>query len=179
MTNPYLVGETVYLRPFEPEDAEIAAAWMNSREVTRTVSRSRPWSIEQEREFLRNAISERAMTLGIALKETDELIGGSGLMDINHLHRRAEFGTMIGLPEHWGKGIGTEVTRLMCTFGFEDLNLNRIYLRVAAANEGGITAYERAGFRREGVLRQASFRSGEPSDEYLMAILREEWSERR
>jgi len=55
------------------------------------------------------------------------------------------------------------------------LNLNRVALRVYEDNERGIRAYEKVGFKREGILRQDIYREGRYWNTFLMAILREEW----
>ncbi len=75
----------------------------------------------------------------------------------------------------WGKGIGTEVTEQILKIGFSENKLNRIMLTVSEPNIGGIKAYERAGFKIEGRLRQASFRDNEFHDKLIMSILKLEW----
>src|SRR5690606_306951 len=67
----------------------------------------------------------------------------------------AEYGIVIGEKDAWGKGYGTEATRLMLAYGFDVLGLQNIMLRVYANNPAGVRAYERAGFRKVGVLRNA------------------------
>jgi hypothetical protein len=67
---------------------------------------------------------------------------------------------MIGDKREWNKGYGTEVTRLLTRYAFETLNLNRVWLRVYEFNRYAIRAYEKAGYRREGVLRQDHFSDG-------------------
>ncbi len=89
--------------------------------------------------------------------------------------RRASFGILIGDKAAWGKGYGSEATRLMLRHAFETLNLNRVWLHVYEYNQRGIRAYEKVGFRREGVLRQDTFRDGRYWDTIAMAVLREEW----
>jgi RimJ/RimL family protein N-acetyltransferase len=64
-------------------------------------------------------------------------------------------------------------------YAFETLNLNKVWLHVLTSNERGIRAYERVGFRREGVLRQHLYREGRYQDLLSMAILREDWKTRR
>ena len=66
---------------------------------------------------------------------------------------------------------------LIVAYGFETLNLNRISLRVYEYNPRGIKAYEKAGFKQEGVLRQDVYRLGKYWDTIVMAVLREEWNE--
>ncbi len=55
------------------------------------------------------------------------------------------------------------------------MNLNRVWLYVYEHNERGIRTYEKVGFKREGLLRQETFREGRYWDAIVMAILREEW----
>lgn len=113
------------------------------------------------------------LTFGI--KGEDQLLGATGLHSISALHRNAEWGIFIGRPEEWGKGYGREVAKSMLRYGFQALNLHRIYLRVNADNESGIKAYRAAGFKDEAVSRQDVFRAGQYVDSLHMAVLREEW----
>jgi len=63
----------------------------------------------------------------------------------------------------------------MLKHGFENLNLNRIFLMVFADNARAIKAYESAGFTREGILRQGIYKNGHYQDLILMSVLRLEW----
>jgi RimJ/RimL family protein N-acetyltransferase len=114
-------------------------------------------------------------TTGIFLKESEVLIGYSGICNISSANRSGEFFIFIGDKSHWGKGIGTLVTKQILAYGFEELNLNRIMLTVSAPNIGGIRAYEKAGFKKEGIMRNACFRDGQFHDKIMMSILRDEW----
>ena len=75
----------------------------------------------------------------------------------------------------WGQGYGTEATRLVVQHAFATLNLNRVWLEVYEYNPRGLRAYEKVGFRKEGVKRQDNYRAGRYWDTIVMAILREEW----
>jgi len=65
----------------------------------------------------------------------------------------------------------------MLEYGFRELNLNRVDLSVLATNERAIGLYESLGFRHEGRLREAQFRSGQYVDVLLMAILAKEYAD--
>jgi diamine N-acetyltransferase len=95
-------------------------------------------------------------------------------MNINWRIHSAEVGIFIGDKTEWNKGYGTEVMRLLLQHGFENLNLNRIFLRVDEHNLGGIRCYEKAGFIHEGRLRQANFHEGKYYDHLIMSVLRSE-----
>ena len=181
MRSPFLTGTKVYLRPLEREDAPRLVPWINDAEVTRTLEVFyRPMNLQTELEFIENIYkSEHDVVLGIAVKQTDALIGATGLHRLDGKNRRASFGIFIGEKAEWGKGYGTEVTTLMTGYAFETLNLNRVWLHVYEYNERGIWAYEKVGFKREGVLRQDRYHEGRYWDTITMAILREEWEARK
>jgi RimJ/RimL family protein N-acetyltransferase len=67
-------------------------------------------------------------------------------------HRRAEIGYFVG-PEARGDGHATRAVRLLCDWGFEQLGLERIDLLAATGNGPSQRVAERAGFKREAVLR--------------------------
>jgi len=178
MQTPYLVGERVYLRPLERDDAPVLQRHLNHPDVVRTLQAWRPVSLAAETDFIESTSrSETDVVLGIALKDDDRLIGSTGLHGIDWRNRVAEFGIQIGDPMEWGKGYGTEATRLVTRYGFGTLNLNRIGLRVYDHNPAGIRAYEKAGYQREGVMRQGVWRDGAYHDVIVMAILASEWKD--
>jgi RimJ/RimL family protein N-acetyltransferase len=176
MINPYLIGTRVYLRPLEREDAPVFMAWLNDPEVTRTLVARRPINRRAEEEFIDQLThSDDRISLGIALRQGDRLIGGTGLHQIDWRNRHAGFGITVGDKAEWGKGYGSEATRLIVGHAFATLNLNRVWLHVYEYNERALRTYEKLGFKREGVLRQDNFREGRYWDTIVMAVLREEW----
>ncbi len=176
MQSPFLIGPTVYLRPLEKADAPTLAPWFNDAEVSRYMLTVRPTSLAAEQAFIAG-LNGNPMepTLAIIVRETDRLIGTTGLFRTDVRHRYAMFGIGIGDKSAWGKGYGTEATRLLVQYAFESLNLNRVCLEVFEYNPRGIRAYEKAGFRVEGRLRQDCYREGRYWDTVVMGVLREEW----
>jgi diamine N-acetyltransferase len=79
---------------------------------------------------------------------------------------RSEFGIAIG--ERRGQGRGTEATRLVLDFAFHVLQLRNVMLETLDWNIAGLTAYERAGFRRIGVRRGAVVSRGRTTDMVIM-----------
>ncbi len=111
----------------------------------------------------------------IADRETGKYLGQCALFMIDQVSRKAELAIVL-MPEHLGKGVGGEALGLLLDFGFRQANLNRIWLSVNAGNARAIRVYERAGFSREGVMRQDRYIDGHYQDTVLMSILREEWN---
>ncbi len=86
-------------------------------------------------------------------------VGLVELVEIDHLHRRAEFLIMIA-PEQQGRGYARAATRLAINYAFRVLNLYKLYLLVDVDNTRAIRIYEGSGFRREGVLVDEFFSDG-------------------
>jgi RimJ/RimL family protein N-acetyltransferase len=179
MINPFLIGERIYLRPLERDDAAAVAGWLNDPEVNRTILHAHPLSVQAEQNWLAKlAESQENIALAIVLQDGDRLLGVTGLHQFDGRNRHASFGITVGVKEEWGKGHGTAATELMVRHAFETLNLNRVWLHVLTTHDRGIRAYERVGFKREGVLRQHLYREGKYQDILSMAILREDWDAR-
>jgi len=76
-----------------------------------------------------------------------------------------------------GKGYGTEAAKLMVDYLFLSKDIVRVQAHTDVRNEGSQKVLEKAGFKREGVVRKSLFTRGEWRDFYLYSILREEWKE--
>ena len=93
--------------------------------------------------------------------------------------RSANFRIAIFPPEARGIGLGTWVIDKTLSFAFETLKLHRVELDVFSFNPRAEKAYLKAGFRREGVLRDAATDGGASADVILMAIREDEWKEKK
>jgi RimJ/RimL family protein N-acetyltransferase len=178
----FLAGQSVSLRSLELSDVAVLWHWFADREVVR-YSLSLwlfPYSRHETQSWLERTLQDKhTLTLGIVEQPTDALIGFAGISGISLFNRSGEYFILIGNKGAWSKGYGTEVTTLIVDYGFATLNLHRIGLTVSETNYGGVKAYQRAGFTREGILRQASYRDGHYHDKIVMSILRPEWEARQ
>jgi len=178
----FLAGHRVSLRSLELSDLDDLWHWFADREVIR-YSLSLwlfPNSRHETQTWLERTIRDKqTLTLGIVEQASDALIGFAGISGISQINRSGEYFILIGNKNCWSKGYGTEVTKLIVEYGFATLNLHRIALTVSEVNSAGVKAYQRAGFTREGVLRQACYRDGQYHDKIVMSILRPEWQARR
>jgi RimJ/RimL family protein N-acetyltransferase len=174
---PMLAGDLVRLRPLALSDAPGLVLLLNDRAVSRNLRVRTPVSLTAEREFIESLSRTRSqLVLGVEARDDGRLLGVCGLHQLEDPARQAELGLFLGGPEEWGKGFGTEVTRLLCGHGFGPLALNRVWLHVYADNLRGLRTYQRVGFRREGLLRQAASREGTLVDVIAMGLLRSEWA---
>jgi RimJ/RimL family protein N-acetyltransferase len=81
-------------------------------------------------------------------------------------------------PGHRGNGIGTKMVEKAVRFGFEELGLHRLELRVFDFNRAAIQCYEKVGFRQEGVLREARRVGNVWWSLVCMSLLEHEWREK-
>jgi len=124
-------------------------------------------------EFLRDSIGQY---FGIVKKNDKKLIGYTFLTGISKRHKIAkEFGIVIGDKEEWGKGYGTEATKLMLEYGFTVLKLHRIQLLVLDFNKRALIMYRKLGFVREGIQREARIVNDKWHDIIMMSMLEKEF----
>ena len=167
-----VVGEKVALGPLRPDLAAAYARWMNQLEVRRGLDHlgvATPQSQEKwvEENIEKGAKREpQAVEFTVYDRSDSTAVGTAGLFGINHAHGTAGFA--IALGERRGQGLGTEATRLVLDFAFHVLQLRNVLLETLEWNIAGLTAYERAGFRRAGVRRGAVMSRGRPTDIVIM-----------
>ncbi|HFD39178.1 MAG TPA: N-acetyltransferase [Anaerolineae bacterium] len=171
-----LRGERVILRAIEREDLKNYVKWLNDPVVIKYFAPYRPMSLTQEEQWYEKMLQDESVC-NFAIEFEGRHIGGAGLSRIDHRNARAEVGLFIGVPELWDQGLGRDTLRTIVGYGFAQLNLHRIYLRVFAENERAVHAYEQVGFQHEGRMREAEFRHGRYHDILWMSILRPEWEQ--
>lgn len=174
-----IYGERVRLRAVEREDVKKFFEWVNDPEVTSGLTLYLPMSMIDEEKWFESASKrlpdEKPLAIEVRAGDGWRLIGNCAFFDIDTVAHSAEFGIMIGDKSIWNQGLGTETVGLLLRHGFETLNLNRIVLKVYADNPRAIRAYEKAGFVREGTLREAVFKRGKFGAVHIMSVLRREW----
>jgi RimJ/RimL family protein N-acetyltransferase len=182
-----LTGTYVFLRALETRDLpHLLEAYKNLDLQLQTDGDAPPMSDVQVRAFWEDIIGNPGAELRYFAIEpvagsagAGEMIGTCSLQHIDLRNRHAELGIWL-VSEQWhGKGLGTEAVRLLLDYAFEVVRLDKVYLGVYDFNKGGLRAYERAGFRYEGRLRQMIYYDGRYWDEWAMGILRSEWEQYR
>ena len=131
-------------------------------------------TLDGVRAFIASSAAERATGRAydfvIADARTDEFLGGCGLTQINTTHRFANTYYWVR-SSRAGRGVAPAAIRLLARFGFERLGLQRVEIVVAVGNHASLRAAEKAGARREGLLRNRLFQWGERRDAVLFALL--------
>lgn len=170
-------GKLVRLRAYETKDIEAAKTYINDPELKYYLMPGVPFpmTLSDETKFI-EGISAFKDNYSFAIDTLEgHYIGGCGLNNVDWKNRVAMVGIFIGDKDYWGKGYGSDAMTVLINFIFNEMNLNRIMLNVYGFNKRAIKSYEKCGFVKEGLLRQALFKGGQYHDEVIMSILREEY----
>lgn len=168
-------GERVNLRAIEREDLPNYVQWLNDPQVLEHFGRFFPMSLAEEEKWYEGMLQDPSVC-NFAIELDGQHIGGAGFCHIDGRNSSAEVGLFVGIPELWDQGLGRDALQSLVRFGFEEMNLHRLYLRVFADNKRGIHLYEKVGFQHEGRWRDAEFRHGRYHDLLWMSILRDQWA---
>ena len=149
----------ITLRPLERDDLHFVHQLNNNRAVMGYWFEEPYESFVELEELFRKHIHDQSERRFIIQDAARVRLGLVELVEIDHLHRRAEFLIMIA-PDHQGRGYARAATRLAIHYAFRVLNLYKLYLLVDVDNVRAIAIYEGAGFQREGVLTDEYFSDG-------------------
>lgn len=105
-----------------------------------------------------------------------KIIGISRLMFIDNKAKNCEFGVYIGDSQYRGLGIGKKATNLTFNFGFKNMMMNKIYLKVREDNIGAVELYKKLGFETEGILKDHFYQKGEFINILYMSIFKEKYN---
>ena len=173
----YVDGEAgIYLRCMSPEDTDLIIKWRNSDSVRKNFIYQAPFTREGHENWIRTMIDTgRAVQMMICESGEGPPLGSVYIRDIDRTHNKAEYGIFIGEAAARGRGTGTAAAGLMLRYCFEEEGLHRIYLRALADNVQAVRSYEKAGFRKEALLRDDVRIDGTYRDIIWMAILQTDW----
>lgn len=162
----------IYLRLMTAADTDLIVAWRNKDFVRKNFIYQELFTREGHEDWVRNKVETgQVVQMIICDLLTDMPFGSVYIRDIDRVHNKAEYGIFIGEDDARGRGVGTAAARLMLRYCFEEEKLHRIYLRVYSDNLQAIRSYEKAGFAREGLLRDDVRIDGKYRDIQWMAAV--------
>lgn len=172
----FLEGTKVYLRPIELADTDWYFASIYDKNTRRLTGTQKHYSREQIARYIEGKSQDSSSVLLLIVTcEDDQPVGDIAIQNIDTINRNASIRIAINNDAYQGKGYGTEALRLMLDYGFGILNLHRVELNVFSYNERAMHVYEKLGFKREGVQREALFYDHQYYDSILMSILEDEY----
>ncbi|WP_409295543.1 GNAT family N-acetyltransferase [Peribacillus sp. SCS-26] len=147
------------------------------------VCQFQPWgpnSRQDTKEYIQEVLADAAQepreryVFAIIHKETSRLIGAVELSIKSFHNSEGEIGYIVH-PDHWGKGVAAEASRLVLSFGFEKLKLHRICATCSPDNVSSSRVLEKLGMKREGRIRQHLRLKEGWRDSLLYSMLESEW----
>jgi len=177
----FLIGEKVYLQSMDAGlyDNEYLdwVNWVNDDEIVDNMTTLYlPTTEEALRDYIKvNTNKHNIAFFAIRLKENNDFIGTIKLGPIDWVNRKAYYGRLIGNKSCIGKGIGTEVVRLILRYGFKRLNLHWIGTGNFPNNIASIKSNEKAGLKKVAAIPNQIWSKGKYVDCVIMGITSEEY----
>lgn len=154
---PTIVTERLVLRPFTLGDAPTVQSLAGSREIADTtlnIPHPYPDGAAEKWITAHQDIYETtgSISWAITMNDSGEIIGCISLV-VDRKYERAELGYWIA-KSHWGQGYCTEAAKAVLSYGFRQINLNRVYAFYLSRNPASGKVMQKIGMRKEGEMRQ-------------------------
>ncbi len=166
------------LRDLVHDDSGRLFAWRREPEVSRWMSDQPAEALDAHQRWFDSLMADSDRR-GWIVTRHGAPVGFLMLSGLSGCNRRAEWGWYIGDADARGRGVGRAAQALGLDKAFDELGLEKVWAEVLADNDAALKAQAAAGFRREGYLRSHALKDGVFRDVVLLAILAEEWRERR
>jgi len=177
-TLPIITTPRIVLRWISEDDIDSLYEIFSNRHVMRYWSSEpladREAAADLQREIAGGNENETMFKWGLALRDSNTVIGTTTLFNLNLDNGRAELGYAMS-HAHWGKGYMNEALKALVSHAFEAMDLRRLEADVDPRNAASIRVLEKLGFQREGFLRERWHVNGEIQDAFFYGLLRREW----
>lgn len=171
--------KTVYFRAFEPEDAALIHQWKNDDKLNElTIGLNKKTTLEDDLNWVNSVKNHHPYYAywAICAKENDKMIGYASLVNIHYINSSAETGAvMIADPDYHDGSAWLEAVLHLLEYGFESLNLHRVYGRAIIGNHQSNLMEKLLFMHQDGVMRDAEYKNGRYYDVSFAAILNDEY----
>lgn len=177
---PEIKTERLMLRGFQPSDAPEIQKLAGAFEVAEmTLNIPHPYLDGMAEDWMQGHQKVFDAGEGVVFAMNDfhagKLVGAVGLT-ITKRFSRAELGYWVGKP-FWGKGFATEASRAVLKYGFEELQLNKIYATHMTRNPASGLVMQKIGMEQEGILKQHALKWDQYLDLTAYGILSTTWQQ--
>ena len=158
-----LKGKYVGLRAIEESDLSQLLLWRNQPNYRRFFREYRELSQNNQRNWFDSKVLNDKSTemFSIVDVNTGELLGACGLCYIDWINRNADFSIYIGKDDLYiDEKYAIEAAQIMMKYGFEELNLHRLWSEIYSFDEAKKVMFDRLGFKLEGVHKETHWTEG-------------------
>lgn len=175
-----LVGKNVTLRSLNMSDIDKTIQWRNNLDFIRMTQGIRfPKSSELEKEWYQKVltdVSNKNIYFGIEDNSNKSLIGLTQITDIDFISSNAKWGIILGEKTTHGTGSSHEAIKLLFNYGFNILNLQKLYCHVIRTNITCLRMLEKLGnIKEEGTLARHYFFDGVYQDIIILSLFKEDF----
>ncbi|AJK89318.1 MULTISPECIES: GNAT family N-acetyltransferase [Lysinibacillus] len=170
-----LKGNLVGLRAIEKTDLTQLLQWRNIPEFRRFFREYRELSNENQLLWFEKYVMDDPNTIMFAIVElaTEKLIGACGLCYIDWVNRNADFSIYIGKNNLYiDASLAIEAAQLMEKYGFEELNLHRLWAEIYSIDEAKIKFFNELEFTQEGLFKETHWTEGKWVDSIYFGKIR-------
>jgi ribosomal-protein-serine acetyltransferase len=168
------VRDAIGLRLLEETDAQALHALIEANRPR--LARWLPWaeapSFEETLGFVRKTRLQAQENEGFqaAIILGGDIVGMAGYLGVDWANRSTRIGYWLDETKQ-GRGIATDVVRVLVDHALSVWQLNRVEIHAATENQRSCAIPERLGFREEGTLRQAQLVAGRYLDYVVYSML--------
>lgn len=172
---PVLETKRLILREIRPEDVKEVFEIRANKDVMKYFGKDPLKSVKEAEELVNQTLegfkNKEGIRWGITIKGSDKIIGSGGLWRLLKPHLRGEIGYELS-PEYWQKGIMSEAISEMIRFSFDPMNLHTIEANLDPANIASIRLLEKAGFKKEGHIKESYYHNGAFTDTAVYSLIK-------
>ncbi len=178
---PFLKGDNIDLCPRNSKLAKTYVRWKNHPRVRKYARGVVPRRLEDQTKRFeeRSGLMRNHISLDVWHKKDKKPIGQIGIGHIDWINGWGNAFLQIGEPDYWNKDIGTEATKLLVEYAFNELNLNKLHGGVAVDNIGSWSVAGKIGFKFEGTKKHEMYVDGKYVDTKIFQILKEDWVKKK
>jgi ribosomal-protein-alanine N-acetyltransferase len=166
------------LRLFEPSDANMVQLLAGNEEVARTtLSIPHPYPDGAAEGWIQATRLSADIGDNYAfamVKRDDESLIGCMSLGVSKNYKHAELAYWVGQP-FWGQGFATEAAHRIVQFGFENLELNRIFAAAMAKNPKSYKVMSKIGMKHEGTFPQHIMKWGSYEDIVFFGMIKSDY----
>ena len=172
---PTLTDGVVTLRPWRADDVDALVELCDDPEIVRFTRVPSPYTRDDALMFLAQKVAaeEQGELVACAIVDAadDRLLGS---IDVRRgPDGRAAVGYLVGAGDR-GRGVASRATRLLSRWALTEWGVARLEIHVQPDNPASQRVAERAGFRREGLLRSYLEVKGRRHDSVVFSLLPED-----
>lgn len=170
-----IIGDHIRLRPLTEADMALKVKWYNDPAVRKTLVIDEQFELDKTILWFQS-LAGRDDRADFAVESMEGVpIGITGLIDIDRRNLIGQCYCVIGEKAFWGQGLGTEIHSVLFQWGFEMLDIQKIWAHIRTNNPAIFRVVEKLGFQIEGTLRQHALVDGRRIDLYQIGLLRQEF----